>query len=231
MPEKDIVVVGVSTGGIEAPKALAAGLYAVKERGGTTVVQNPEDALAPSMPLNAIKHVEVDHILPVEEIAPLLARMAGVPAAEEGEYPVSDLLEAEVKIALEDEAIKTGIMDWGEPSLYACPECHGVLLQFAERSHVRFRCHTGHAYSAESLMAEMSEKTEESLWSALRSIEENVMLMRRLAEHHAGHAQGDYAEALLRKVGDLQQGADQVRQVVMKHRGRNGNMAGRTEEG
>lgn len=131
-----------------------------------------------------------------------------------------DMLEAEVKIALEDEAIKTGIMDWGEPSVYACPECHGVLLQFAERSHIRFRCH-GH--SSEGLMAEMSEKTGESLWSPLRSIEVNVMLTHRLAEHHAGHAHGDDAEVLLRKAGDLQQGADLVRQVVMKHRRRNGD--------
>jgi len=208
-----------------------AGLHAVKERGGTAVAQNPEDALAPSMPLNAIKHVEVDHILPLKEIAPLLVRLAGAPAAEEGEYPVSDRMEAEVKIAMEDKATETGLLKWGEPSLYACPECHGVLLQLAERSHVRFRCHTGHAYSAESLMAEMSEKTEESLWSAIRSIEEHVILMRRLAEHHAGHAQGDDAEALLSKAGDLQQGADLVRQVVMSHRRRNGNKSGLKEEG
>ena len=102
-------------------------------------------------------------------------------------------------------------------------------MQLAERSHVRFRCHTGHAYSSESLLAEMAEKTEESLWSAVRSIEENVMLMRRLADHHAGHAQGDDAEALQRRASDLEQGADQVRQVVMKHGGRNGNKAGETE--
>ncbi|HEX8116560.1 MAG TPA: chemotaxis protein CheB, partial [Pyrinomonadaceae bacterium] len=37
-----------------------AGLHAVKKRGGATVVQHPDDALAPSMPLNALKHVEVD---------------------------------------------------------------------------------------------------------------------------------------------------------------------------
>src|SRR3712207_6221044 len=49
-----------------------AGLWAVKERGGTAVVQHPEEAFAPAMPLNAIKHVEVDHIVPLREIAPLL---------------------------------------------------------------------------------------------------------------------------------------------------------------
>lgn len=180
------------------------------------------------MPLNAMKHVEVDYSVPLVEMAPLLVRLSTAPAAED---PVSDKLETEVKIAMEEKGVESGILKWGEPSLHACPECHGTLLQLVEGNHVRFRCHTGHAYSSESLMAEMAEKTEESLWGAIRSIEENVMLMRRLAEHHAGHAQGDDAEALLRKAGDLEQGADQVRQVVMKHVRRNGSQAGRTEEG
>src|SRR3712207_6517545 len=86
-----------------------AGLYAVKQRGGAAVAQHPEDALAPSMPLSAIKHVEVDHILPLNEIAPLLVRLAGAPAAEEGEYPVPDRMETEVKIALEDKAVERDI--------------------------------------------------------------------------------------------------------------------------
>lgn len=47
---------------------------------------------------------------------------------------------------------------------------------------LHFRCHTGHAYSVQSLLAEMAETTEESVWSAVRSIEEHAMLMRRLAD-------------------------------------------------
>src|SRR5919199_6607725 len=74
-----------------------AGLYAVKERGGTAVVQHPDDAFAPAMPLSAIRHVEVDHIVRLKEIAPLLVRLTGAPAAEEGAYPVSEKLETEVR--------------------------------------------------------------------------------------------------------------------------------------
>jgi two-component system chemotaxis response regulator CheB len=194
-----------------------AGLWAIKERGGAAVVQHPEDAFAPAMPQNAIKHVEVDHVIPLKEIAPLLVRLTEAPAAEEGARPVSEEMETEVKIAREDNALESGIMKWGEPSVYACPECHGVLLQLKEGGNMRFRCHTGHAYSVDSLLAEYTEKTEESLWSAIRAIEEGIILMRDLAKHLGERHDGTDAEALLRKAEESQRRADMVRQAVMSH--------------
>jgi two-component system, chemotaxis family, protein-glutamate methylesterase/glutaminase len=56
-----------------------AGLFAIRLRGGVTVVQDPEEARYPDMPRNAIANVAVDHILPAAEIVPLLTRLARVP--------------------------------------------------------------------------------------------------------------------------------------------------------
>ncbi len=196
-----------------------AGLWAVKERGGVAVVQNPEEAYAPAMPLNAVRHVEVDHIVALKEVAPLLVRLTETAAGEEGVRAVSEEMETEVKIAREDNALESGIMKWGEPSVYACPECHGVLLQLKEGGNLRFRCHTGHAYSVDSLLAEFSEKTEESLWSAIRAVEEGVLLMRHLAEHFSGGDQDRTARAFLRKAQEAQRRADLVRQAVIEHQG------------
>ncbi|HVF43983.1 MAG TPA: chemotaxis protein CheB [Pyrinomonadaceae bacterium] len=194
-----------------------AGLWAVKERGGTAVVQHPDDAVAPAMPLNAIKRVEVDHIVPVSEIAPLLVRLTEAGAEEGGARRVSEEMDIEVKIAREDNALESGIMGWGEPSVYACPECHGVLLHLKEGPNLRFRCHTGHAYSVDSLLAEFTEKTEESLWSAIRALEENVLLMRQLAKHFGERHNDTDAEALLRRAEEAQQRAQHVRGAVMSH--------------
>jgi two-component system chemotaxis response regulator CheB len=195
-----------------------AGLWAVKERGGTAIVQHPDDCFAPAMPLNAIKHVEVDHIARLKEIAPLLVRLTETPAVEEnGGRPVSEEMEIEVKIAREDNALESGIMSWGEPSVYACPECHGVLLQLKEGGNVRFRCHTGHAYSVDSLLAEFTDKTEETLWSAIRALEEGVLLMRDLAKHFGERHNDADAEALLTRAEEAQRRADLVRQAVMNH--------------
>ena len=53
----------------------AAGLHTVKELGGTTVVQDPDDALHPDMPRNALAGTTVDHIVRVGELGALLGRL------------------------------------------------------------------------------------------------------------------------------------------------------------
>jgi two-component system, chemotaxis family, protein-glutamate methylesterase/glutaminase len=50
----------------------AAGLAAVHNAGGLTVVQNPETAIAPHMALAALKQCAVDWVLSLDEIAALL---------------------------------------------------------------------------------------------------------------------------------------------------------------
>ena len=83
---------------------------------------------------------------------------------------------------------------------------------------MRFRCHTGHAYSVESLLAEMSEAVEETLWSSIRSLEENVLLLRHIAEHMREGKNGDGAEQFLKRAEDAQRQAALVRQAVMEHK-------------
>jgi two-component system chemotaxis response regulator CheB len=191
-----------------------AGLRAVRERGGFTMVQHPDDAYAPAMPLNAIKHVEIDQILPLKDIGPRLAHLVNTPVGKEVKQPVSEEMETEVKIAKEEHALESGILKWGKPSIYACPECHGVLLQLHEGNSTRFRCHTGHAYSVESLLAEYSIRNEESLWSAIRALEENAVLIQGLARHAAEHQDVTHSESLLKKAGEVQERAKLVRQAL-----------------
>jgi two-component system, chemotaxis family, protein-glutamate methylesterase/glutaminase len=194
-----------------------AGLWAIKARGGTAVVQNPEEALAPSMPRSALAHVAVDHCVSLKDMAPLLAQLARTPVTEKGDPPVPRRMETEVNIAKQANALESGILDWGDPSLYACPECHGVLLEFKEGSNLRFRCHTGHAYSLEALRAAFSERIEGSLWGAIRSLEEAELLLRRTAAQAAGHGHGQAAAALDQQAREAQRRADLVRRAVMPH--------------
>ena len=57
----------------------AAGLWTIKQLGGVAIVQDPQTALFPSMPRNAIAHADVDYILQLSDIPPLLARLTSVP--------------------------------------------------------------------------------------------------------------------------------------------------------
>jgi two-component system chemotaxis response regulator CheB len=52
------------------------GLSRIKELGGVAVVQDPLEALVTGMPASALRNLEVDHVLPVAEIAPLLNQLA-----------------------------------------------------------------------------------------------------------------------------------------------------------
>jgi two-component system, chemotaxis family, protein-glutamate methylesterase/glutaminase len=192
----------------------AAGLWVVKDRGGTAIVQDPEEAAAPSMPQSAMQYTEVDYRLPVSGIASLLKDLAHTPAAEEGAYAVSERMKIEVGIAKEDTAINKGIQDLFESSNYTCPECQGVLLQLKEGRILRFRCHTGHAYSSGTLLEEGQKAAEDSLWGAVRSLEERILLLRQLAEHLENNNRGADAAPLLQEIEKAERKADIVRQVV-----------------
>jgi two-component system chemotaxis response regulator CheB len=61
----------------------AAGLHAIKERGGLTVVQNPQDALYPGMPLSALNYTSVDYQSPIAQMGALLTRLVHEPAPDD----------------------------------------------------------------------------------------------------------------------------------------------------
>jgi two-component system, chemotaxis family, protein-glutamate methylesterase/glutaminase len=191
-----------------------AGLWAIKQLGGTTVVQNPDDALFPAMPLNALRHVRVDHSLPLAEIAPLLVRLTTELPAAAVETALPESLEIEVKIAMEHNPLDAGLGTITEPSTFACPECHGVLLQLREGGRIRFRCHTGHAYSLDSLVAGVGEAIEESLWNAIRALEEADMLMRGMADHVRIH-DAVRAVALIARANEAKEQGEALRKLVM----------------
>ena len=67
------------------------------------------------------------------------------------------------------------------PSTFVCPECHGALFERQDGTIVRYRCRTGHAFSPDTLAAAQSKGVEDALWIALRALEENAALLRRLA--------------------------------------------------
>ena len=124
-------------------------------------------------------------------------------------------VEIEVNIAKEQKAIDAGVLQLGEPSNYACPACHGVLLQLKEGTLFRFRCHTGHAYSVESLMADITEKMDDALWNSIRAFEEGELFMRHMAEHWSEDDSDHSAESFIELADDTKRRAGLMRQAAM----------------
>ena len=192
----------------------SAGLWTLKQLGGVAVVQDPLDALYPAMPQNAIEHVKVDHIVPIANMAALLVELTKAPVYAGAAAPASELTAVEVKIAMEENPIDAGLERVGEPSPFACPECHGVLLQLKEGPHARFRCHTGHAYSSASLLAAVNEQIEATMWSSVRALEEGQLLLCRMADHFkAAHKASDAIE-LIARADEVKRQSDIIRNLV-----------------
>lgn len=165
-----------------------SGMWSIKRLGGTTIVQEPNEAMYPSMPDNVLDNVEVDYQLSVSEMAAVLTQLSSetVPSGKM-EIPEDelDLMETEINIAAQDSAFEMGILNLGELTPLTCPECNGALISIKEGKLIRYRCHTGHAFTASTLLAETTKVVEESFWKAVRSLEETVILLEQSSKQFA----------------------------------------------
>jgi len=193
-----------------------AGLWIIKQRGGLAIVQSLEEAEVAAMPLNASKEVKVDYILPVAEMGPLLSTIVQeelVPAKEPVAHEQEERLQVEIDVAMDKYPVHN-IAQFREWSSYTCPECHGVLAALMEGNRVRYRCHTGHAFSADSLLAAITETIEENLWSAVRNMQESIMLLNHMGDHFAEKNKPRLAAAYFKKARETENRAQLVRQAV-----------------
>ena len=183
-----------------------SGAWAVKRVGGRVLVQHPEEAAQPEMPLSAARSVDVDEILPARQLAGATVRLLErLPQGREGRMNDDEWrrLALEVGIAAEGNAFEMGLLSEGHPSVFTCPECHGVLVQLKEGGRLRFRCHTGHAFTARSLLSDLRQSVEASLWNAVRAMDETVMLLEHLARHAEEAERPELALTYRAEVQDL----------------------------
>src|SRR2546421_278291 len=193
-----------------------AGLLAVKRRGGIAIVQNPDEALYPSMPLSALENVEVDYTLPLASIGHQLRQMAGQRAKEDGGYPGSEEMEKGKELAEMDLALMHNNQSVGTPSAFSCPECGGGLWEIQDGDLLRFRCRVGHAFSVESVLAEQSDALEEALWVALKTIQESADLSQRLAQQARKRGQQWLAKRFDEKLHEAEQRTELIKRVLLK---------------
>jgi two-component system chemotaxis response regulator CheB len=187
-----------------------AGLFAIRRRGGIAVVQDPADALCGSMPQSALRSVGADHVAPAARIGALLDALARIGWAAPS--PVAPEPDADLAANGGDPLEERDMA--GRPSVYSCPECHGTLWEIHEDTIVRFRCRTGHGYSAETLSAHQDEVLEAALWTALRVLEENVSMSRRLEQRARADGHERSADHFRQRVESLEEKIATVRRAL-----------------
>ena len=220
-----------------------SGLWTVKNRGGIAIVQDPNDAEVPSMPENAIREVAVDYTLPVAAIPTVLVdllderRKVARVTVKKNDENKDKQLKLEIGIALEETALDAGVMELGNLTPYTCPECHGVLSALTDGTITRFRCHTGHGFSVDSLLATLTENIEKSMWSAIRGVEESIILLNHIGDHFAELNQPQLAAAYFKKANEARARNDIIRAAVFSNEqlatdnvGNSGTELGRREQ-
>jgi two-component system, chemotaxis family, protein-glutamate methylesterase/glutaminase len=158
-----------------------AGLATIVAAGGVAVVQDPADALHPSMPQSALAQVDVAWAAPATKLGPRLADLVAERLPDDSSrVPADAIRDAEVDMA-DLQSISTADLPV-EPSALGCPACGGALFEISDQPVLRYRCRVGHAWSASSLLDEHGPTLESALWTALRALEERAALGLRMAQ-------------------------------------------------
>jgi two-component system chemotaxis response regulator CheB len=199
----------------------SSGLFAIRRLGGMAIIQDPEEAAYSSMPLSAMRRVEIDYMLPAAEIGKLVSGLMA-------ERPRHEPLDAEsyredvkfdLDIASTDSAFDRGFMENAEPSAYVCPDCNGALFRIREGKLDRFRCHTGHGFSTEALLTQYTETVEETLWQAVASLQETAALLHEAASKLTEAEDGEGAAVLMRKAAEVEKRLQGLRQLAFEEGG------------
>jgi two-component system chemotaxis response regulator CheB len=189
-----------------------AGLRMILARGGTTIAQDPADALYDGMPRSAVAHDAAQHVVPIREMGDLLCRLIDEPLErrhlERPDAPPEEENEPLIPLSLE----RAHDEDRADAaSGLTCPECGGALWERLENGVVRFACHVGHVYSPANLEVEQSRALETALWSALRSLEERADLYRRMGRR-SGSSTG---QRMANRVSEIEDHARVLSEAIM----------------
>jgi two-component system chemotaxis response regulator CheB len=189
----------------------SAGLSAVKRCRGIAIVQAPADAAVSDMPESAIRNASVDHIVPAQQLADIIQRVAGQPPGPSQEIPAELLLEVQIA-----EGGHTSVdlqNSLGELTPFTCADC-GKPLWKQRGDVLRFRCLTGHELSARSLERGLDQNLEAAIWAAIRQFEQRTNLQRAMAEEEERKGRSLVASNYRDRASEAQSHAEALRQLL-----------------
>lgn len=195
-----------------------SGLNSIKERGGVVIVQHPDDALFNDMPMHALANVEVDYNVPVNKMGKIILDLIDqeVPSVNN----ISQTDRAEVEIAegnINDEKVTNEITKANSGGMvFTCPECNGPLFEVNDKKILRFRCITGHQYTAENLLIHQNEVFEAAMFAALRILQERANMLERMYEETKVKGKG--SRELKNRAEESRKHAASIREIILNRK-------------
>ena len=189
------------------------GMLAIKRSGGTCIVQDPNEAEYPEMPLSVLDNMEVDHCLSLHEMGETIFEIT----KSNPEYiaaPQDVIIESQIaeRVVVDYENVK----QLGAKSIYACPDCGGGLWDIDKKNGKadRYRCHIGHSYSEKDLVVKQGEILESTLWIALRIMEERRTLLKKMEDDNSKRGLSKMALSYREKGDDIQFHVDRMKDIL-----------------
>lgn len=189
------------------------GMLAIKRSGGACIVQDPNEAEYPDMPLSVLNNMEVDYCIPLHQMGETIFEITKL-NPEEIAAPQDVIIESEIaeRVVVDYENVKR----LGVKSIYACPDCGGGLWNISEQNGQpdRYRCHIGHSYSEKDLVVKQGEILESTLWTALRIMEERRNLLKKMEDDNNKKGLSKMAASYQEKGADIQFHVDKMKEIL-----------------
>lgn len=194
----------------------ATGMLAIKRSGGICIVQDPNEAEYPDMPLAVINTMEVDYCIKLADMGEVISEIVQTDPAR---------VEAPDDVLIESQIAERVVVDYdnvrqlGEKSIYACPDCGGGLWALSSEgedfsSLTRYRCHIGHSYSEKDLVLKQEQVFESTLWVALRIMEERKTLLRKMEKDNIKRGFLTGAKSYQEKADAIQVHVDKMKEIL-----------------
>lgn len=189
-----------------------SGMWAIRRSGGNCIVQDPNEAEYPDMPLSVLNRMEVDHCISLMDMGTVLEEIIKTHPSKEADAPPE--VKAEAQIA---EKMTTGINEvskLGKQSLYTCPDCGGGLWLVENGKLNRYRCFTGHSYTERDLELKQAESVDATLWVALRMMEERKNLLQKMEQQTRERGFARFANEHKQKAEELEKHISKMKDIL-----------------
>lgn len=160
-----------------------SGMLAIKQCGGHCIVQDPNEAEFPDMPTSVLEVVEVDYSISIKEMGSRIQQIIKENKII-GLKPPANII-AESRLSKMAATAINPIDEFGERTVLDCPDCGGSLWEVKNGRLKHYRCHIGHSYSERDLILKQAETIEQTLWVAVRMMEERKYLFAKMAKDNS----------------------------------------------
>jgi two-component system, chemotaxis family, protein-glutamate methylesterase/glutaminase len=189
-----------------------SGMWAIKRCGGACIVQDPNQAEFPEMPLSVMNNMEVDHVVNLSDIGPLIEDIIENSKGEK--IPIPEDILKESRIAEKTAVGIDDVKEIGEQSIFACPDCGGGLWTMKNDVITRYRCHIGHSYTENDLIVKQAQAAGTTLWVALRMMEERKHLLRKMEIDNKSRGFTHWAEANVEKQDEMEGHINKLKEIL-----------------